>query len=179
MILVRWPSPGSDWRWMTAFPHRQFVRARRYADEAAGLTVSPAVRARASIAYWLPDILLGGGRVAREQLAHAARLAETAGDRQLCRRLDLLNCLIAHDVADADFPAKWAQVTAHGEIDPNAEWSWLIMRVAMERGTGEPRSWPARCPRRRGPDRWLTICISSPAPSCWPRSATAMRQHGS
>ncbi len=117
-------------------PHRQFVRARRYADEAAGLTVSPAVRARASMAYWLPDILLGGGRVAREQLAHAARLAETAGDRQLCRRLDLLNCLIAHDVAAAEFPARWAQVAATGEIDPDAEWSWLMMRVAIERGDG-------------------------------------------
>jgi DNA-binding SARP family transcriptional activator len=116
-------------------PHRQFVRARRCADEAAGLTVSPAVRARASIAYWLPDILLGGGRVAREQLAHAARLAETAGDRPLCRRLDLLNCLIAHDVADADFPARWTHA-AGGEIDPNSEWSWLRMRIAVERGDG-------------------------------------------
>jgi DNA-binding SARP family transcriptional activator len=131
-------------------PHRQFVRARRYADEAAGLTVSPAVRARASIAYWLPDILLGGGRVAREQLAHAARLAETAGDRQLCRRLDLLNCMIAHDVADADFPAKWAQVTAHGEIDPNAEWSWLIMRVAMERGDGRTAQLAGALPPAAG-----------------------------
>src|SRR6478752_8168462 len=89
-------------------PRRQFIQARRLADEAAALTVSPGLRARASMAYWLPDILLGGGRVAREQLGHAARLAETAGDRQLGRRLDLLNCLIAHDVAAADFTARWA-----------------------------------------------------------------------
>jgi hypothetical protein len=117
-------------------PRRQFVLARRLADEAAGLTVKPDVRARASMAYWLPDILLGGGRVAREQLAHAARLAETAGDRQLCRRLELLNCLIAHDVGDADFPARWAHAVAGGEIDSDAEWSWLMMRIAIERGDG-------------------------------------------
>ena len=115
-------------------PQRQFVRARRYADEAAGLTVLPCVRARASMAYWLPDILLGGGRVAREQLSGAARLAETAGDRRLCRRLDLLNCLIAHDIAAADFPARWACAVASSELDSDTGWSWLIMRIAIERG---------------------------------------------
>src|SRR6478735_7816609 len=127
-------------------PHRQFVRARRYADEAAELTVSPGIRARASIAYWLPDILLGGGRVALEQLAHAARLAEQEGDRGLCRRLDLLNCLVAHDVAAAEFPAKWAHAAAGGELDSDADWSWLMMRVAIERGDGRAAQLAADLP---------------------------------
>jgi hypothetical protein len=123
-------------------PHRQFVRARRHADEAAGLTGLPCVRARASMAYWLPDILLGGGRVARDQLANAARLAEIAGDRLLCRRLDLLNCLIAHDLAAADFPARWAHAAANCELSANpgsgdTGWSWLMMRIAIERGDVE------------------------------------------
>jgi len=118
-------------------PHRQFVLARRYADEAAGLTVLPCVRARASMAYWLPDVLLGGGREARDQLAHAARLAETAGDRLLCRRLELLNCLIAHDGAAADFPARWAHAAASCELDSEIPWSWLMLRIAIERGDAE------------------------------------------
>ncbi len=131
-------------------PHRQFVRARRYADEAAGLTVSPGIRARASMAYWLPDILLGGGRVARDQLAHAARLAEQAGDRGLCRQLHLLNCLVAHDVAAAEFPAKWAHAVAGGELDSDADWSWLMMRVAIERGDGRAAELAADLPPAPG-----------------------------
>ena len=120
------------------------------ADEAAGLTALPCVRARASVGSWLPDILLGGARVAREQLAQASRLADPAGDRLLIRRLALLNCLVAHDIGAADFPRQWAHAAPNCESESDVNWAWLMMRIAVERGDLETAQLARRLPLAAG-----------------------------
>ncbi len=115
-------------------PHRQFARAHRYADEATGLSDSPAIRARAVVAAWLPDVLLGRARAARAPLAAAAELTERLDDRVVRGRLDILRCLAAHDLASADFPSLWTLAASRCEVDVDVNWAWAMMRIATERG---------------------------------------------
>jgi DNA-binding SARP family transcriptional activator len=115
-------------------PQRQFTRARRCANEAAGMTDLPAVRARAIIAAWLPDLLLGGAQDAEISLGQAASLAAESGDDLLCRRIEVLRCLVAHDLARPDFDARWAHAAASCESETDVNWAWLMVRIATERG---------------------------------------------
>ena len=114
-------------------PHRQFARAHRYADEAAGLSDSPAARARAVVAAWLPDVLLGRANAARGPLA-AAELTDRLDDRLVRGRLDILRCLAAHDLASADFQNLWTLAASRCEVDVDANWAWVMVRIATERG---------------------------------------------
>ena len=115
-------------------PARQFVRARRCAQEAASLTDLPAVRARAIVASCLPEVLLGRPRAAAALVEQAAALAAESGDRLLQRRLDVLRCLVAHDLASPDFEAHWTHAAASCEVETDVNWAWLMIRVATERG---------------------------------------------
>jgi len=94
----------------------------------------PAVSARAILASWLPDVLLGGAREAAAPLAQAASLAAESDDELLGKRLNVLQCLIAHDLAGADFEARWEQAAAACEIETDVNWAWLMIRIATERG---------------------------------------------
>ncbi len=50
---------------------RELTRAQELAEEVARTAALPDLRARAIVSSWLPNILLGGARDAREPLAHA------------------------------------------------------------------------------------------------------------
>lgn len=115
-------------------PKRQFGRARRCADQAAERAEQPALRARAIAASALPDVLFGRPEAARLPLERAARLARESGERRLCRRLAVLRCLVAHDLDRPEFGELWADAAASCERETDVNWSWLMIRVATERG---------------------------------------------
>jgi DNA-binding SARP family transcriptional activator len=115
-------------------PHRQFVRARRCAEEAASLTDQPAIQVRAIVASCLPDLLLGRASAAYLPLEEAARLADDCDDHLVRRRLDVLRCLVAHDLARPDFEVHWASAAARCEVETDVNWAWLMIRIATERG---------------------------------------------
>ena len=112
---------------------RDLPRARRLADDAARMTTAPDVQARAIVMSWLPDILLGAAREARDPVAQATRLAATAGNRLLSSRIAVLNCLVAHDIGTPDFAAQWARAADSCEVESDVNWAWLMMRIAVER----------------------------------------------
>jgi hypothetical protein len=110
-------------------PQRQFVRARRYADEVAATTNEPALHARALVISWLPSILFGRTAQVRAALAHAATLADSGDQPILRRRLDVLECLAAHDVDASDFEARWADAAGRCEVEPDVNWGWAMIRI--------------------------------------------------
>ncbi len=112
---------------------RDLARARRLADDAARTTAMPEVRARAIVMSWIPDILLGGSRDAREPLAQATRLAAQSGNRLLSSRIAVVSCLVAHDTGAPDFAAQWAHAANNCEFELTVNWAWLMMRIALER----------------------------------------------
>jgi DNA-binding SARP family transcriptional activator len=113
-------------------PRRQFGRARLLAKEAFDLSDLPELRARAITAMWLPEILLGGARQAEEPLTKAAGLACEGMDARVRRRVDVLRCLMAHDLGHLDFDALWH---AAGEAVAPADDYWIavMVRIATER----------------------------------------------
>lgn len=115
-------------------PQRQFERARRCADQVADSATQPALRARAIAASALPDALFGRPEAARLPLERAVRLARESGERRLCRRLAVLRCLVAHDLDRPEFGELWADAAASCERETDVNWSWLMIRVATERG---------------------------------------------
>ena len=115
-------------------PQRQFVRARRYADEIAATTDDPALRAKALVISWLPGILFGRTAQVRAALGHATTLAESGDQPVLRRRIDVLECLAAHDVDACDFEARWADAAGRCEVETDVNWGWAMIRIATERG---------------------------------------------
>lgn len=127
-------------------PQRQFARARRYADEVAALTKLPALRARAIMLACLPDVLFGRAAAARPSLARAAELAVAADDLLLRGRLDVLDCLAAHDIDAADFESKWTDAARRCEAEQDVNWAWMMIRIATERGDLDSAQLAARLP---------------------------------
>ena len=125
---------------------RDLTRARRLADEAARTSAVAEVRARAVVLSWLPEILLGGAMQAREPLAQATRLAAAAGNRLLSSRIAILNCLVAHDTGAPEFAAQWAHAANNCEFEPDVNWAWLMMRIALERGDLDTARLAGRLP---------------------------------
>ncbi len=119
---------------LVCLPRRQFGRARRCAEQAAEQVALPALRARAIAASVLPDVLFGRPDAACLPLERAARLATESGERLLCRRLAVLRCLVAHDLDRPEFDAMWADAAASCGLETDVNWSWLMIRVATERG---------------------------------------------
>jgi hypothetical protein len=126
-------------------PRRQFGRARLLAKEALALSELPELRAGAVAAQWLPEVLLGEARQAKEPLAKAAQLAGNGTDPGLRHRVDVLRCLIAHDLGHVDFDALW-QVAGEATAEADDFWIAMMVRIATERQDLEFATYAAGLP---------------------------------
>jgi DNA-binding SARP family transcriptional activator len=114
-------------------PRRQLGQTRLWTQQALSITVDPAVRAAALHVASLPDVLLGNARYVDATLEQARTLAEEAGDAVGGVRIDVLRCLVAHDLGSPAFPDLWARLSEHRD-GLDGEWSWVAVRILTERG---------------------------------------------
>jgi DNA-binding SARP family transcriptional activator len=131
-------------------PRREFSQARQLADEVLAMRPPPALAARALAVSSLPDILLGGARAGRASLGRACTFASQSGDDALYRRFEVLQCLVSHDLSDSDFPRRWALAAHRCENEPDVNWAWLMMRIAIERGDLPTAELAGRLPLATG-----------------------------
>ncbi|MGS0685068.1 hypothetical protein ACVBEQ_07940, partial [Nakamurella sp. GG22] len=134
----------------SCLPRREFDRARRLADEVLTMDPPPELAARALAVSSLPDILFGGARAGSTPLARACTLASRSGDDVLYRRFEVLQCLVSHDLSDSDFPRRWALAAHRCENEPDVNWAWLMMRIAIERGDLPTAELAGRLPLASG-----------------------------
>lgn len=114
-------------------PRRQLGQTRLWTQQALSITVDPAVRAAALHVASLPDVLLGNARYVDATLEQARTLAEEAGDAAGGARVDVLRCLVAHDLGSPGFADLWARLSEQRD-GLDGEWSWVAVRVLTERG---------------------------------------------
>lgn len=112
-------------------PARALTEAREVTEAAIAMAVSGPSRARSTALRWWPSVLLGNARLAEPAL-DAAWAASPEGSR--LDGLQLLRCLVGHDLGRPDFTERRAQLVASERSDEPDQWTWAVVRMLTERG---------------------------------------------
>ncbi len=118
-------------------PQRQFRDVHETLQAAIALGPSPAERLSADVVGYVPSVLLGGARTAREPLEAAGRIAAELGEERTGWRLLGMRTLVAHDLGDSAFDPLWKVLrerVVSGTVDEIVpELAALGLRIAVER----------------------------------------------
>lgn len=112
-------------------PARALTEARAVTESAIAMAVSGPSRARSTALRWWPSVLLGNARLAEPAL-DAAWAASPEGSR--LDGLQLLRCLVGHDLGRPDFTKRRALLVASERSDEPDQWTWAVVRMLTERG---------------------------------------------
>jgi tetratricopeptide (TPR) repeat protein len=113
-------------------PRRRFRTARRWAQQALGMTVDPTVCAEVLVQVWSAGALLGDAAAAEEGLGRAAALLPPGAPDRTVVGLAALQALVAHDLGRRDLLDRMAGLGRVLGAAPDQQ--WVLVRMATERG---------------------------------------------